>query len=30
MVEANTQNSDERLYLDDVFLAERFTSRMFA
>jgi len=27
MVEANTQNSDERLYLDDVFLRERFTSR---
>jgi acyl dehydratase len=27
MVEANTQNSDERLYLDDLFVGQRFTSR---
>ena len=27
MVEANTQNLDERLYLDDLFVGQRFTSR---
>jgi hypothetical protein len=27
MVEANTQNSDERLYLDDLFLRDRFNNR---
>jgi acyl dehydratase len=27
MVEANTQDSDERLYLDDLLLGQRFTSR---
>src|SRR6266487_477815 len=27
MVEADTQNSDERLYLDDLYVGQRFTSR---
>lgn len=27
MVEANTQNSGERLYLDDLYVGQRFTSR---
>jgi len=27
MVETNTQNSKERLYLDDLFVGQRFTSR---
>jgi acyl dehydratase len=27
MVDANTQKPDERLYLDDLFVGQRFTSR---
>src|SRR5712671_5832876 len=30
MVETNTQNSKERLYLDDLFVGQRFTSRTHA
>ena len=27
MIEANTQNSDKQLYLDDLYVGQRFTSR---
>ena len=27
MLEVNVQNSDERFYLDDLFVGQRFTSR---
>jgi acyl dehydratase len=29
MVEANAQSSDERLYLDDLFVGQRFTSQTY-
>jgi acyl dehydratase len=29
MLEVNVQNSDERFYLDDLFVGQRFTSRTY-